>query len=121
MAVVAPACGVIGDDDKKAETTTTPLPTLPTSTTAPAPTSTTVPQEYIVQSGDSLSKIAQMFGVTVASLVAFNEIADPDKIVEGQRIKIPPPTTTTSAGAAPPPGATTTAAPAAGATTTAAG
>ena len=107
MALVAPACGMIGGDDK-AKTTTTPLPTLPPTTAAPAATTTVVPSEYIVQAGDSLSKIAKMFGVTVAALVAENGIQDPDKIVEGQRLKIPTPTTTTSAGgAAPPPGATT--------------
>jgi LysM repeat protein len=111
LAVVTPACGMIGGDDKP-KTTTTPLPTLPPTTAAPAVTTTVVPQEYIVQSGDSLSKIAKMFGVTVAALVAENGIQDPDKIVEGQRLKIPTPTTTTSAGGAgPPPGATTTAAP----------
>jgi LysM repeat protein len=105
---VAPGCGVIGGDDK-AKTTTTPLPALPAPTTAPTTTTTTVPQEYIVQAGDSLTKIAKMFGVTVASLVAANQLANPDKIEEGQRLKIPPPTTTTSAGGAgPPPGATTT-------------
>jgi lipoprotein NlpD len=107
----ASGCGVIGGDDNKAKTTTTPLPPLPPATTAPASTTTTAPQEYIVEAGDSLTKIAKMFGVTVASLVAANGLADPDKIVEGQRLKIPPPTTTTSAGGAgPPPGATTTAA-----------
>ena len=118
LAMVTPACGMIGGDDKP-KTTTTPLPTLPPTTAAPAATTTVVPQEYIVQSGDSLSKIAKMFGVTVAALVAENGIQDPDKIVEGQRLKIPAPTTTTSAGgAAPPPGATTTAAPTTAAPTT---
>jgi lipoprotein NlpD len=108
LLVVTPACGIIGGDDK-AETTTTPLATLPPTTTIPPTTTTAVPQEYIVQAGDSLSKIAKMFGVTVAALVAENNIPDPDKIVEGQRLKIPTPTTTTSAGGAgPPPGATTT-------------
>ena len=110
LAVATPACGMIGGDDDKGNTTTTPLPTLPPTTTVPPTTTTAVPQEYIVQSGDSLSKIAKMFGVTVAALVAENALPDPDKIVEGQRLKIPTPTTTTSAGgAAPPPGATTVA------------
>jgi LysM repeat protein len=103
-------CGVIGGkDNNKAKTTTTPLGTLPASTAAPADTSTTAPQEYIVQSGDSLTKIAKMFGVSVAALVAANNIQNADKITEGQRLKIPPATTTTTAGAGPPPGATTTA------------
>jgi LysM repeat protein len=109
VALGATGCGLVGGDDKKTQTTTTPLPTLPPTTAAPASTATTTPQEYIVQSGDSLTKIAKMFGVTVASLVALNAIADPDKITEGQRIKIPPPTTTTAPGTpGPAPGATTT-------------
>src|SRR3954464_14610348 len=113
LASAVPACGMIGGDDKP-KSTTTALPTLPPTTAAPATTSSTVPQEYVVQAGDSLSKIAKMFGVTVAALVAANGIQDPDKIAEGQRLKIPTPTATTVAGGAgPPPGATTTAAPAA--------
>jgi LysM repeat protein len=118
IGVGASGCGVIGGNDNKSQSTTTSLPTLPPGTTAPAATTTTTPQEYIVQSGDSLTKIAKMFGVTVAALVEANNLPNADKITEGQRLKIPPPTTTTSAGGAgPPPGATTTAA---GAATTAA-
>jgi LysM repeat protein len=114
-------CGVIGGGKDKAKPPTTPLSSLPPTTLPPESTSTTAPQEYIVQAGDSLSKIAKMFGVSVAALVAANNIQNPDKITEGQRLKIPPPTTTTTAGAAPPPGATTTAhaGPPPGATTTA--
>jgi LysM repeat protein len=107
--LTAAGCGIVGGSDNKAKTTTTPLGTLPATTVAPADTTTTAPQEYIVQSGDSLSKIAKMFGVTVAALVAANNIQNADKITEGERLKIPPATTTTTTGAAPPPGATTTA------------
>jgi LysM repeat protein len=112
LAVVAglttAGCGVIGGkDNNKAKTTTTPLGTLPPTTVAPADTSSTAPQDYIVQAGDSLTKIAKKFGVTVAALVAANNIQDADKITEGERLKIPPPITTTTAGPAPPPGATT--------------
>jgi LysM repeat protein len=108
LASVVPACGMIGGDDKP-KSTTTALATLPPTTAAPATTTTVVPQEYVVQAGDSLSKIAKMFGVTVAALVAANAIQDPDKIAEGQRLKIPTPTATTVAGGAgAPPGAPTT-------------
>jgi LysM repeat protein len=108
LATVTGGCGLIGDD-KKSDTTTTPLGTLPPTAAESATTSTTVPQEYVVQAGDTLTKIAQMFGTTVADLVSLNQIQDPDRIAEGQRIKVPPTTTTTAAGGAgPPPGATTT-------------
>jgi LysM repeat protein len=102
------ACG--SDDNPSTKVTTTTAP-LVTTTTLPPETTTTVPTEYIVQKGDSLGKIAKKFNVTVADLVVLNAIANPDKISEGQRLKIPPP-----AGAAttvaPPPATTTAPAPA---------
>jgi len=44
---------------------------------------------YSVQSGDTLSAIASRFGVTVAALVAANNIANPDLIIVGQTLLIP--------------------------------
>ncbi len=43
--------------------------------------------EYIVQSGDTLSKIARKLGTTVNDLVAKNSISNPDKIFLNQTIK----------------------------------
>lgn len=43
---------------------------------------------YIVQSGDTLSEIAQRFGTTYQSLAAINNIADPNRIYPGQEIVI---------------------------------
>ena len=43
---------------------------------------------YIVQSGDTLSYIANKFGTTVNSLVNKNNIENPDLIYVGQKIKI---------------------------------
>ena len=40
--------------------------------------------EHIVQSGDSLSSIAQMYGITVDSIVSANDLDDPDSIYIGQ-------------------------------------
>ena len=93
------ACG--GDDES--------VDTLPLMTAAPsvAPTSigttTTLPtaeEFYTIQQGDTLSGIAQAFGVSVGDLISFNAIADPDAIQAGQRLQIPPataPTTTAPA------------------------
>ena len=80
-------------------------PTLPPVTITPvasigptlAPTATPEPEAtprlYRVKSGDTLGKIAQRFGVTVADILAANpEITDPDQIVPGQVIVIPRPT-----------------------------
>jgi LysM repeat protein len=70
--------------------TKTITPTRPvTSTTSvtgtlPIPASGT----YTVQKGDSLSKIARRFGVTVAKLIELNNIADPNRIEAGQVLKL---------------------------------
>lgn len=46
--------------------------------------------EYAVQSGDTLTKIAQEYGTTVENLAAYNEIDDPDHIEPGWTLRIPP-------------------------------
>ena len=90
--VLIAACG----GDNTSTTPTTPLPTVPPDAGDISETTTTVPSVYIVKAGESLTTIAKMFGITVKDLVAFNELADPNHIEEGQRLKIPPPTTTTT-------------------------
>lgn len=45
-------------------------------------------QYYTVQSGDYLGKIAIQFGTTVAQLVAWNNIANPNLIYVGQTIRV---------------------------------
>ena len=44
---------------------------------------------YTVQSGDTLSEIAQENNTTYQELAEYNGIADPSKIYVGQEIKIP--------------------------------
>lgn len=44
---------------------------------------------YVVQSGDTLSAIAKKFGVTLDSLVAANQIVNPNLIRPGQQLTIP--------------------------------
>ena len=45
--------------------------------------------EYIVKSGDTLSKIASINKTDVKTLTQLNSIADPNKIQPGQKIKLP--------------------------------
>jgi LysM repeat protein len=45
-------------------------------------------ETYVVKSGDSLSKIALKFGVTVAQLVKWNGIDDKNVIYPGQKLSI---------------------------------
>ena len=63
----------------------TPLPT-PTPTPQPSPFS-----EYVVQSGDSLSSIAQQFGTTADELARINGITDPNTLDIGQKLQVPRP------------------------------
>jgi LysM repeat protein len=58
-------------------------------TVAPAPT----PQAYVIKEGDTLSKVAKKFGVTLDALLAANKdtIKNPDKIAVGDTIIIPIP------------------------------
>ncbi|MCX6054586.1 MAG: peptidoglycan DD-metalloendopeptidase family protein [Chloroflexi bacterium] len=44
---------------------------------------------YVIQPGDSLGLIASEFDVSIADLIAFNNISDPDMISPGQTIRIP--------------------------------
>jgi spore coat assembly protein SafA len=45
---------------------------------------------YVVQAGDTLSDIAQRFGVSLDALIAANpQISDPDRIFPGEVITIP--------------------------------
>jgi LysM repeat protein len=86
------ACG----GDNTSTTPTTPLPTVPPDAGDISETTTTIPAFYIVKAGESLTAIAKMFGISVKDLVAFNQLADPNHIEEGQRLNIPSPTTTTT-------------------------
>ena len=59
----------------------------PILSTPAAPT----PQVYVIAAGDTLSKVAKRFGVTLAELLAANKdtITNPDKIAIGDEIIIP--------------------------------
>jgi LysM repeat protein len=45
---------------------------------------------HTVAAGESLSAIAQQYGVSTAAIMAFNDITDPNKILVGQVLLIPP-------------------------------
>jgi len=73
----------------------TPSPTASaTPRPTPSPSSTSAPTQsagvpYTVVEGDTLSGIAQLFGVTVEDIVAANGLADPTAISIGQVLIIP--------------------------------
>ena len=82
--------GVGGPDEGGATPTPSAVATpTPEPTPIPAPT----PQVYVIKEGDTLSKIARSFGLTLDQLLAANKdtIKDPDRIVVGDEIVIPVP------------------------------
>lgn len=70
----------------KESTTATPA----TQTAAPAQTTATQPTTYTVQSGDTLSSIANANGLTSKQLADYNGITNADSLTIGQTLKIPP-------------------------------
>ncbi|HMK10349.1 MAG TPA: LysM peptidoglycan-binding domain-containing protein, partial [Acidimicrobiales bacterium] len=84
------------------------------ATPAAAPAPDVAPVVYVLKRGDSLSRVAKQFKVTVAAIVTANKIANPNRVTVGLRLVIPlagagaaaTPTATaapTTAPAAPPP------------------
>lgn len=53
------------------------------------PLADVTPTEYVVQPGDSLSKIAARHGVSTRELAELNNIADPNKLRIGQKLLLP--------------------------------
>nr|PZN52860.1 MAG: hypothetical protein DIU68_13705 [Chloroflexota bacterium] len=79
--------------------TATPLP-------PPPPTPVPVTVTYVVQVGDTLSRIAARFNTTVQAIAQLNGIVNPDRILLGQVLQIP------LSNVVPPPAAPPTATPA---------
>lgn len=71
--------------------TATAQPTAPATPTPRPPTATPTgePVVHTVKDGETLSKIAQNYGVTVEAIVEANGLTDPDRIIAGQTLIIP--------------------------------
>lgn len=83
-----------------------------TDTAAPPPGDVKAAEvTYVVRRGDALTDIATRVGVPLATLVALNQIRNPDSVYEGQRLRLSadaaptPDTVVASAAAATPPAA----------------
>jgi LysM repeat protein len=86
LGVVGAACGTTDPASQER------LPPIQTTTPTTTTTTTTVaPSDflYVVQSGDTLGKIAERFSVTVAAIVERNGLASADDIEAGQSLEIP--------------------------------
>jgi hypothetical protein len=79
--------------------TTTPAPGEATPTPLPTKRPDPTPQTYIVAKGDTVSKIARKFDITVEQLLAANpKIKNPNRIGIGDEIVIPVPQEDAGAG-----------------------
>ncbi len=93
-----PSLPAIGATDTPTVTdTNTPLPPTDTPTVTLTATITETPTPegpitYVVQEDDTLSSIAEQFGVDLDLLLAYNpDLADADTLFIGQEIVVPPP------------------------------
>ncbi len=68
--------------------TGTPQPRR-TPTAPPTVTPEPTPFVHVVQAGESLIYIANLYGVTVDDIVALNDITNPNRIHVGQQLLIP--------------------------------
>ncbi len=80
------ACGGASDTGDPVKLVVTPVPS---PTTPPEALPTLPPVTYTVKPGDTLSGIADLFGVTVDDIVRANNIADPNALQVGQVLVIP--------------------------------
>lgn len=105
MTVITTRTVVVTPTPARVVTTTNPTKPVtstkvvtPTSSTKPVTSTTTISGTepipasgtYTIQKGDSLTKIARRFGLTVAKLIALNSdlITDPDRIEAGWVLKL---------------------------------
>jgi LysM repeat protein len=75
-----------GSASQSVATTTDPMAT----TSSGAPTTTDAPQKYVVQSGDTLYRIAERFNLSAPALVELNNIKNPDNVPAGTELLLPP-------------------------------
>jgi LysM repeat protein len=62
---------------------------LPTATPVPAGLPRGQKEDYVVQAGDSLARIASLFNSTADDIIKENNLKDPNAIQVGQLLKIP--------------------------------
>jgi LysM repeat protein len=86
LPLLVAACGGTTGTAEPIRLVVTPVAS-PTPTPLAAPT--VPPVTYRVKAGDTLSGIADIFGVSVDDIVRANNIADPNSLAEGQTLTIP--------------------------------
>ncbi|MCB0124132.1 MAG: LysM peptidoglycan-binding domain-containing protein, partial [Caldilineaceae bacterium] len=86
---VRAAPGLVLTPTVTASTVATPTVAPPTAAPSTVQTATPLPSiVHVVIAGDTLSGIANQYGVTVAQIIVTNQLRDPNYLVIGQRIVI---------------------------------
>ncbi|MDE3076306.1 MAG: LysM peptidoglycan-binding domain-containing protein [Chloroflexota bacterium] len=99
MGLAAATLAACGSQHDAPPTAAIPTPTVrPSATAVPQPTATPTPElsVYTVQRGDTLSAIAARTHRAMSDIVKLNNIADPNKIMAGQKLLLPPEPTATA-------------------------
>ena len=90
LAIVS-GSGVLGDDSSSESTGANDLPAATDTgakTTTTTPKQKKTPKTYTIKANDTLSGIAEQFGLTVEELETLNPDLDPQGLVAGQKIKL---------------------------------
>jgi len=81
--------GVVGDDSSSESAGGRDLPaTTQTTTTSTVQKQKKIPRRYTIRANDTLSAIADRFGLSVEELETLNPDLDPQGLVAGQKIKL---------------------------------
>ena len=72
-----------GSSSTSATTTSTTVVVNTTTTTIP------VPLKHVVQSGESLFSIGQMYSVKMEAIIELNNLDNPDKLAVGDEVLLP--------------------------------
>lgn len=91
------ACALVPVDPPSTRPAPVPAPPAPVETPRPQPAPKTETQEpeppagifHVVQSGQTLWRIARAYGITIASLAEANNIPNPERLEVGQALFIP--------------------------------
>lgn len=90
-----------GSDETPNEVANEPQFTIVTVTVAIAPTPRITEEHYTVQEGDTLSGIAEMYGVSWDAIIQANDLQSQDAIYVGQELVIPAPAASPEASQTP--------------------
>jgi LysM repeat protein len=89
-AALAAGCGTSTSTRHRAAPGSTTVHTTASTRSTVATATTTPPITYRVKRGDTLTTIAHHFRVAISAIVSANRVANPDRLTEGQTLRIPP-------------------------------